>query len=83
MLIMLQFPLDTIKTRMQSYVDASKGCQQPQIEVKLTLYRNHYTSVTACVKDTYARDGVRAFWRGESTASSGVVAYEFSLRVPL
>lgn len=49
--------------------------------MKLILYRNHYTSVTACVKDTYARDGVRAFWRGESGRRTEAIAYKSSFTV--
>ncbi|CAD0052091.1 unnamed protein product [Aureobasidium pullulans] len=57
--VLVQFPLDFAKTRMQSWVDIDNNLRTTAYPIP-----SYDTRFIATVKDAYQVEGLRGFWRG-------------------
>ena len=52
---------------MQAYGEPSDITSIVLLSAKADIYSYRYANFTECVQHTYKSEGVKGFWRGEST----------------
>jgi hypothetical protein len=55
-----QYPLDSVKTRLQAYASSPDPCRP-----SLTCHSYKFNSFADCVRHTYKTEGFNGFYRGK------------------